>query len=163
MNYELIHLKTKIKRKSRPMNTPRKIAIENKEKYYQGNKCKLGHSGKRLTKDGQCIECRKILRAKYNDKNRARAKKWELKKNFNITVEEYEILIIKQNNLCALCFQPEKVKTIKGKFKKLAVDHCHKTNKIRGLLCYTCNIGIGLLKHDSNLLRKAALYCEENG
>lgn len=48
----------------------------------------------------------------------------------------------------------------RNKYKQLAVDHCHETGKIRGLLCLRCNQGIGLLKHNSEWLMAASLYCE---
>ena len=142
------------------INHIRQSAIDKNEKYYQGNPCKKNHNGLRLTKDGQCVGCRSILRKKYNNKNRERARRWELNKNFGINDLEYQELFNTQNGLCKICNNPEKVLTIKGNLKKLAVDHCHETGKIRGLLCYTCNVGIGFLRHNSELLRKAAIYCE---
>jgi hypothetical protein len=65
-----------------------------------------------------------------------------------------------QNYVCAICKNPETVKSVKGKLKELAVDHCHNTGKIRGLLCYACNIGIGLFKNNPEILYQASLYCE---
>ena len=42
------------------------------------------------------------------------------------------------------------------------IDHCHKTNKVRGLLCNTCNKGLGLFKDNIAALSKAILYLEKN-
>lgn len=130
----------------------RKIAIENGWKYYNGTKCRRGHSGQRLTKDGQCVECRSILRKKHYNPERMR--NWELKKLFGITLDDYKKLSEQQNHVCKICKNPEKNN------KRLAVDHCHDTGKIRGLLCFTCNMGIGYLKHNPELIKIAALYCE---
>lgn len=52
---------------------------------------------------------------------------------------------------CAICRAAD---------ERLFVDHCHKTNRFRGLLCHTCNTGIGQLGDDPELLRAAANYLE---
>lgn len=55
-----------------------------------------------------------------------------------------------QKGLCAICNQPDKV--------RLGVDHCHKTKKVRALLCRNCNLMIGLAKDQSSVLVAAAYY-----
>ncbi|HDU5574535.1 TPA: endonuclease VII domain-containing protein [Klebsiella aerogenes] len=82
-----------------------------------------------------------------------------LKHNYGISIEHYEFLLSEQNNSCAICGEKETIK-FRGKLKNLCVDHCHSSGKIRGLLCSSCNRGIGLLKDDPNLLRKAINYLE---
>lgn len=79
----------------------------------------------------------------------------DLRKNYNMTVEEYESILNSQNGVCAIC---EK-ECLSG--RNLAVDHCHETNTIRGLLCSNCNPGLGHFKDSSNLLRKAIAYLEK--
>ena len=64
-------------------------------------------------------------------------RKADLKKNYGITIEEYETLLDNQNGVCYIC-QNE---CPSG--RRLAVDHCHETDKIRGLLCCKCNTGLG--------------------
>lgn len=78
-----------------------------------------------------------------------------LKKNYNITLADYERILEKQNGRCKICGKKP------GK-KMLAVDHCHKTLKARGLLCSNCNVGLGQFKDDLSLLLKAAAYLEEH-
>jgi hypothetical protein len=98
-----------------------------------------------------CIEC-----------HRKFGRKSLLKKNFNMTLEEYEVISQSQNNKCAICKQHETV--IHHSTKKLSclsVDHNHSTNKNRGLLCQLCNFGIGYFKDSPDLLREAALYLEK--
>ena len=68
-------------------------------------------------------------------------KKYELKRDFNLSVDEYESMLNLQNNVCAICFG-----TSNG--KRLAVDHDHKTGKIRGLLCDRCNTTLGRFDDD---------------
>ena len=49
-----------------------------------------------------------------------------------------------------------------GRIKSLSVDHCHTTGKVRGLLCQSCNTGIGLLKEDTKLFMAAIEYLEKS-
>ena len=80
-----------------------------------------------------------------------------LKSNFNLSLDEYKRMWTNQSGLCAICNQPETHKR-NGKVKNLAVDHNHKTGKIRGLLCSSCNTGIGKLKEDVTILSSAIRY-----
>ncbi len=77
----------------------------------------------------------------------------KLQSAFGITIAEYNALFSSQKGACAICHKsPDQNK------KRLAVDHCHNTKKVRGLLCSTCNQGIGLFKDDVKLLQSAILY-----
>lgn len=69
----------------------------------------------------------------------------------------YQTLVKMQNNLCAICNKPE-TDTRHGRIKRLAVDHCHTTLVVRGLLCANCNRAIGLLKDSEKLLSNAINY-----
>lgn len=58
--------------------------------------------------------------------------------------EVYQQMILAQGNVCAICKLPEtKRDSQRGKSCTLAVDHCHSTGKVRGLLCFRCNINLG--------------------
>jgi hypothetical protein len=93
--------------------------------------------------------------AKQQDRNRL------LKGKFGITEAEYERRVIEQKGLCAICGQPEKA-VLSGKVKNLAVDHCHETDTVRGLLCCSCNRGIGMFRDNSDLLLAAADYLQRH-
>lgn len=80
-----------------------------------------------------------------------------LKRMFGITLEEYETKLAEQNGVCYICFSEE---TTPGK-KFLAVDHCHESNSIRGLLCNRCNRALGLLKDDISILENAIKYLKK--
>ena len=72
---------------------------------------------------------------------------------YKMTIEQYESLLLKQNDSCALC------KKHKSELNKdLYVDHCHKTGKVRGLLCQKCNSGLGFLNDDPALCEAAITY-----
>lgn len=97
-----------------------------------------------------CAICRKTHSTKDYHKNRS-----HLKTRFGITIEEYNLMFLQQNNCCAICYK-------ESKSKRLAVDHCHITGKIRGLLCSKCNQGIGLFYENIESLKRAILYLETN-
>jgi len=77
--------------------------------------------------------------------------------NFNITQVQYDLLLEKQNGVCAICG-----KTPNENNQLLSVDHNHETSKVRGLLCSNCNTAIGMLKDNSKLLRKASNYLDSH-
>jgi hypothetical protein len=89
---------------------------------------------------------------KYIESGNARLGR--LKKKYNLSKEEYEKLLLAQNNKCAICNSD----TPKGRYSSFNVDHDHKTNKVRGLLCTNCNRGLGFFKDDIELLKKALYY-----
>jgi len=104
----------------------------------------------RAMKRPECRECRKMHSRDYS---------WRLKleKVFGITPEFYYEMLKMQNNQCAICsIEMEKTN------KRLIVDHDHETGLIRGLLCDSCNLGIGKLKDSEELLMKAANYIANN-
>ena len=76
---------------------------------------------------------------------------------YNITIADYEKLLEKQNNCCAICYS----KTGSAN-KRLAVDHNHQTGIIRGLLCDECNTGLGKFKDNPSLLTNAIAYLIKN-
>lgn len=149
--------------RTREMNGARKLALASGARFYQGTRCKKGnHEGLRWAVDGHCKDCKAEMRRQEKTVQAVKrgARKYELKK-FGLTEEDYQRLLLEQNYVCAICLQPETVRLKSGETKRLAVDHCHEKGNVRGLLCYACNIGIGLLRHKPEILNKAALYCEQ--
>lgn len=96
----------------------------------------------------------------YRKQNPDKFHKYELKKSHNLTVEEYDQLLKKQNHVCAICFKPEHVIHL-GKPRRMAVDHCHETGKIRGLLCTNCNKLLGHAKDNKQILGQAIAYLNQ--
>lgn len=79
--------------------------------------------------------------------------------NKGFDVFDYLKLLEDQNGVCKICGQPETIVDGKsGKIKDLAIDHCHKTNVIRGLLCSACNTALGLFEDNRNTLMSAIDY-----
>lgn len=83
-----------------------------------------------------------------------------LKRKHCIEPRLYWHMMIQQEGRCAICGTHEPSKT--GRKRRMSVDHDHTTDKIRGLLCDTCNRGIGLLKDSPNVLRAATAYLERS-
>lgn len=79
-------------------------------------------------------------------------RKSRMLRTYGLTVEEYDEILETQGGVCAIC-QNE---CATG--RRLAVDHDHETGIVRGLLCHTCNLGLGALKDDLSLLEAAAKY-----
>jgi len=96
---------------------------------------------------------------KYYKDNLEKIREYKLKLYYGITLKEYENLLKKQDELCAICKEEER--TIDGRtglIKRLAVDHNHKTGKVRGLLCNRCNRVIGYLGESNDLIEKIEKY-----
>lgn len=73
-------------------------------------------------------------------------------RQWGLTIEQYEELLKRQNGVCAICNKAC------SSGRKLAIDHDHKTGRIRGLLCSNCNLGLGKFFDNKELLRKAISY-----
>lgn len=74
-----------------------------------------------------------------------------LKKFYGITLEIYDELLRQQGGVCAICRMPPDG-------RQFGVDHCHATNQVRGILCGSCNNGLGLFRDNIKSLTRAALY-----
>lgn len=81
---------------------------------------------------------------------------------YGITLEQYNSMLVDQNNSCAVCNRSETALDKNGKLKALSVDHCHDTGKIRGLLCDSCNRAEGFLQSNVDIIRKLADYVEKH-
>ena len=96
---------------------------------------------------------------KYNEANPLVWKQRYLLRTYNITIQEYDELLKKQGGVCAICGRPEEIRNPTARDRSsLAVDHCHETGKVRGLLCFKCNTGIGALGDDIEALERAISY-----
>jgi hypothetical protein len=110
--------------------------------------------------DTRCVDCQTNI--KFH-KDIIRCKKCQgkythginIKNLYGMSTEEYEDLFIKQKGLCAICKSRQS-------WQRLAVDHCHKTNKVRGLLCHNCNVMLGHSKDNFRVLLNAVHYLNEH-
>jgi thiol-disulfide isomerase/thioredoxin len=101
-----------------------------------------------------CNTCRKEHRTLNIDKSYIAV----IKRKYGISEEEYIQILKKFDNKCGICSSTDSG----GRSKRMSLDHCHKTGKIRGILCHSCNTGLGLLKDSTEILQKAIDYLESN-
>lgn len=80
----------------------------------------------------------------------------DIKKRYGVTEEQYFAMEASQQGLCAICLKKCSAR------KRLGVDHCHTTKKVRGLLCVKCNNAVGLLNDDPEVALRMSEYLERN-
>ena len=80
-----------------------------------------------------------------------------LKKKYGLAIEDYDQMLIEQDNKCYVCSQPPT-----DKETRLAVDHCHTTGRVRKLLCNSCNSALGFVDDDVSRLSSLIAYLEEH-
>ena len=118
-------------------------------------------------KDGKCyrcITCDRKARAQYKDANRDRFREVSRNKRVRhvhgLEPEDYRRMLDSQGGVCAIC----KTDNVGGRnslnthLMHFAIDHCHNSGVIRGLLCNCCNRGIGLLDEDPLVMAEAIKY-----
>lgn len=125
----------------------RRTRLKNKEKIQERQKLWREQNKEYLKEYGR----------KSYQQNKERIKDLQLRRLFGITLEDYKKLLTEQGGLCSIC----KGKNPKDSMKKgeyFSVDHDHSTGQIRGLLCGSCNVGLGHFGDDINRLQAAIDY-----
>lgn len=79
-----------------------------------------------------------------------------IRRQYGITLAEYDQMLRDQDYKCAICGNEDEVEG-----RRLAIDHCHDSGKVRGLLCGKCNRGLGLFYDNKNLLTNAISYLDK--
>jgi len=100
----------------------------------------------------------KAVSAAWNKANYERRKRIELRsklKEKGLTMEQYDEAIIRQEGGCGICGEKENRHTLQT---RLVIDHDHVTGKFRGLLCHNCNVSLGLMRDNIELLERAIAY-----
>ena len=112
----------------------------------------------------QCKSCHGEHSYSTRDKSKHRINSYrsQLKKKYGMDAEAFNVMYEEQEGKCGICdIQLENIFTDTEGVRP-AVDHCHRTGKVRGLLCTECNSGIGKLKDDPELLRKGIKWLEHS-
>jgi len=112
----------------------------------------------RVRTQGAAPRCRNALRAEEQRREVRReprqGKSWK-ERGIVFTATEYDTLLTQQGGVCAIC------KVAPDNQRKLAVDHCHQTGRVRGLLCTACNVALGYLQDNTERLQRAIQYLQE--
>ena len=105
----------------------------------------------------ECKACNRERKYRWHqtEEGKLSSANTKLKRRFGITMDDYQAMLDSQGGQCLICGTTE---SYLG--HRLAVDHCHTTGKIRGLLCKGCNVGLGNFNDRPELLRNAAAYLE---
>ena len=93
---------------------------------------------------------------KSNPEYKKQIRELYFKRAYGISSSIKDELLEKQNNCCAIC------ENLPINPKNLHLDHCHATNKLRGVLCSKCNQALGLFNDSTALLKKAITYLDES-
>ena len=111
----------------------------------------------------QCKECRSIISKEWKSKNEniinIKNASRRMVARYGISIQDYNNMLKNQDGVCAIC-GTSKLSKNKSRF---AIDHCHHTGIVRGLLCTNCNSGIGKLKDNPDIVIKAYNYLIRNG
>lgn len=130
-------------------------ALDYRAEYYQQNRLEIREKDRRY---------RRVHKDQVNHSNREWRKRNPEKykrqmyvsqlKQYGLTPEAYERMLLSQDGACAICRKQN---------LKLCIDHDHASGKVRGLLCYACNNVLGCSKDSEEILRKAIEYLYEHG
>jgi hypothetical protein len=103
----------------------------------------------------RCKACEKIRSKKWSTYNPHKRKIINLRNKYGLTLTQFEEIKQQQNGKCMIC------NDILDNGSKTHVDHCHKTGKVRGVLCVQCNHGLGKFKDSIKILQSAVIYLKK--
>lgn len=109
---------------------------------------------------GYAFECKKCFSNRWKEfrktiEGKRHTRNKRLKNKYGITINDYEQMLKDQNNSCLIC-KDEFSDTIKPD-----VDHHHSTRKVRGILCHTCNLALGYLREDEDIIWNMLEYLKK--
>lgn len=141
----------------RPVRPPRPTAEPG---FHWCSTCKLFHAEEDFSWDktrGQfqrvCRDCATASQRRHNAANAERINLVRRLKKRGITEDQYEVMVREQKGACAICGRTD---------RKLDIDHCHTSGRVRALLCGPCNRAIGFMNDDTDLLLSAITYLESH-
>lgn len=122
-----------------------------KNREYRAAKPEVYRALSKASRDRNIDKVRARDRARYAA-NPTKRRQQQLQQ-YGISVADYDQMLQAQDGRCAICSSE-----VGAKGKSLAVDHCHETGAVRGLLCARCNVGLGMFQDDVARMRLAIDY-----
>jgi hypothetical protein len=148
--YYLLHKEETLKQCKKYASEHKKEIKQRQHKWYKRNK----KSHNNYTK---------AYYLKHKDKLLKDGFRQALKRNFNLSINDYNTMMQEQKGVCAICKRTETLKkTNRTSVRRLSVDHDHKTGKVRGLLCNRCNVILGKIEDNTILLNTMIKYLQNN-
>ena len=117
-------------------------------------RCKLDQN-KQYAKNPEVAARKKVWREKYNISTKDLRRFSRMKRLYGVTFEKYMKMMDVQNGKCAICKDKLNMKN-----RGIHIDHCHDTDEVRGLLCKSCNSGLGFFRDNKEFLRNAIKYLD---
>ena len=116
------------------------------------------YAGRKDCKDCKNAAARKkwAENVEASDRYRERARERNKERRYGITQEQFDQMLLEQNNKCKICSNNFKSS------KDTHIDHCHGTNKVRGLLCNGCNMALGQFMDNTDILDNAIKYLQNS-
>jgi hypothetical protein len=153
-----------IEQRKRAARTPERNR-EYMRAYYQRNKDRFKrtpeqqelHNEQRRKRYAEDADYRRRVLAEVKGVDPATKRDWRLRRQYGIGAVEFDAILERQDGHCAIC--PAEVGSKGG--RRLSVDHCHRTGRVRGILCSECNLGLGKFRDDPDLIEKAAQYLRQ--
>ena len=145
----------------KPSKRHRLYLIDEDKGYVKGNTY-----WKEPVRDEVLAKNKREYQAKYiqrmREENPEKFRNYQFKNKYGMTLDDYNEMLVVQNGLCAICRQKEiAVNRQTQEPRNLAVDHCHESKEVRGLLCSNCNTGLGSFKDSKDMLLKAIAYLDK--
>ena len=130
-----------------------KICLKEQRKIYRdNNKEKIKQYEKMYTIKNKEKQRKKDKLYYANNKEKERERKF--KQKYNLSLDEYNAMLKNQDNKCLICGNELKDK------QKIHIDHCHKTGKVRGILCARCNTRLELVENHPEIIQSMFTYLE---
>ncbi len=150
----------------RSIITKKRICVKcgeakNADEFYSARRKKDNYQ---LRSTPECKTCSLKNRREHYAENRDRILANHRFRSYGLSKEDYNEMLDNQGGTCAICKREEWSRaSVTNKVKALAVDHCHDTGNVRGLLCRACNLGIGYFEDNIESLDEAIKYLEQAG
>jgi len=135
--------------------------VKSVEEFYSARR-KVDNYVPRITTE--CKTCSRKNRKEHYTQNREKVLANRRFRSYGLSKDEYNEMLDNQGGSCAICKRKEWVRaSITDNVMALAVDHCHDTGNVRGLLCRACNLAIGYFEDNIESLDEAIKYLEQAG